>query len=172
MITLTPLQLPSELHQVVTFISSQLWPYHAMTRPSEEDVYAMSLALPETASYWVEEDGVRVGLIRLQELDDIGDGSPMFDLRLSEVARGRGVGRTALGLLCDLAFSCWPELHRIEGTTRDDNVAMQRVFEVCGFQREGRLRETWPTSEGLWHDTLVYGLLRQDWSSFTKSHKA
>lgn len=171
MITLTPLVLPSELHQVATFLASQPWPYHAITHPDQGDVSSMALALPETASFWVEEDGERVGLIRLQDLGDIGDGSPVLDLRLAEVARGRGVGRAALVLLCDLSFSRWPELRRIEGTTRDDNAAMQRVFDVCGFQREGRLRETWPTPGGKWHDTLVYGLLRRDWLFFKTSRQ-
>lgn len=130
----------------------------------------MSLAPPETASFWIVVDGARVGLIRLQDLADIEDGSPVVDLRLASDVRGRGLGRQALGLLCDLSFARWPELRRVEGTTRDDNVAMHRVFEVCGFQLEGRLRETWPTQEGRWHDTLVYGLLRRERFSLTQGH--
>lgn len=169
MITLTPLDMPSERQEVVEFITSHSWPYHTIPHPEAGDASAMALALPETASFWVVEDGARVGLIRLQDLDDIGDGSPVFDLRLAEDARGRGVGRVALGLLCELSFNRWPDLHRIEGTTREDNAAMQRVFEICGFHREGRLRETWPAPEGQWHDTLVYGLLRRELSSITKS---
>ena len=169
MITLTPLELPSERQEVTDFITSQSWPYHANPPPDAGDVLTMSLAPPETASFWVNEDGARVGLIRLQDLDDIGDGSPVFDLRLSEDARGRGVGRVALRLLCDLSFNNWPEMHRIEGTTRDDNAAMQRVFEICGFQREGRLRETWPTPEGKWYDTIMYGLLRREWALLAHS---
>ncbi|MFN7695805.1 MAG: GNAT family N-acetyltransferase [Burkholderiales bacterium] len=168
MITLTPVDLHSERDEVVGFLSSQQWPYHATSNLDARDIAAMSFALPETASFWVLDDGARVGLIRLQDLADIEDGSPVVDLRLASDVRGRGVGRLALGLLCDLSFTRWPELRRIEGTTRDDNAAMQRVFEVCGFQREGCLRETWPTQEGRWRDTLVYGLLRRERSSLTK----
>jgi RimJ/RimL family protein N-acetyltransferase len=169
MITLTPLELPSELQDVVEFITSQPWPYHAIPFPDAGNVSTMALAAPETASFWVVADGNRIGLIRLQDLDDIGEGSPVFDLRLAANARGRGVGRIALRLLCELSFSRWPELHRIEGKTRDDNFAMQRIFEICGFRCEGRLRETWPTSEAKWHDTLVYGILRREWQSATIS---
>jgi RimJ/RimL family protein N-acetyltransferase len=165
MITLIPLAFPSELREAEAFIMSQPWPYHSIQSPGIEDVSAMAFAPPETASFWVLKDATRVGLVRLQDLADIGDGSPVFDLRLDASARGRGVGRVAVGLLCEMSFSRWPELHRIEGTTRDDNVAMQRVFEACGFQLEGRLRETWPTPEGRWHDTLVYGQLRREWEN-------
>jgi RimJ/RimL family protein N-acetyltransferase len=169
MITLAPLELPLEFPDVEELITSNTWPYHSNPRPNAADVSAMALALPETASFWVLENDTKVGIIRLQDIDDIEDGSPVLDLRLAERVRGRGVGRSALRLLCDLSFSRWPELRRIEATTRDDNFAMQRILEVAGFKREGCLRETWPTGDGRWRDTHVYGLLRREWCSFIES---
>jgi RimJ/RimL family protein N-acetyltransferase len=54
-------------------------------------------------------------------------------------------------------------LHRIEATTRGDNVAMMTVLERCRYVREGVLREAWRSENGERHDTMVYGLLRRDW---------
>jgi hypothetical protein len=59
----------------------------------------------------------------------------------------------------------YPALHRIEANTRHDNAAMQRVLSGAGFTREGRLRETWPSDEGQWFDTVIYGILRTDRTS-------
>ena len=61
-----------------------------------------------------------------------------------------------------MVFREYPDAHRIEATTRIDNVAMRKVLERCGFQLEGRLRETWPTESGERLDTALYGLLRRD----------
>ena len=69
-------------------------------------------------------------------------------------------------------FTDYPELHRIEANTRHDNAAMQRVLSDAGFTHEGRLRHTWPSDQGEWFDTMVYGILRTDWTSTRDEHGA
>jgi ribosomal-protein-alanine N-acetyltransferase len=45
-----------------------------------------------------------------------------------------------------------------------DNLAEQKALERIGFTREGVLREV-AVRDGAWRDTLIYGLLRQDWET-------
>jgi len=54
-------------------------------------------------------------------------------------------------------------LHRIWASCVARNTASARVLERLGMHREGRLREQeW--FKGRWWDTLVYGILEQEWS--------
>jgi RimJ/RimL family protein N-acetyltransferase len=66
--------------------------------------------------------------------------------------------------LSDYLFVEYPALHRIEATTRSDNVAMITILERCGYHHEGLLREAWKSRDGSRHDTMLYGLLRREWS--------
>jgi len=36
-------------------------------------------------------------------------------------------------------------------------------MEKLGMRREGRLRQHMPAREGGWRDTLIYGLLAEEW---------
>ena len=105
-----------------------------------------------------------VGLVRLLDLDDVDDGSPLFDLRIGSAHRGQGFGTAAVTWLSDYLFAEFPVLHRIEATTRGDNAAMIAVLEGCGYRHEGRLREAWKSRDGSRHDTMLYALLRREWS--------
>ncbi len=119
--------------------------------------------------HWIYRAGQeeRIGLIRLFDLQDIGSGSPLFDLRILERYRGQGVGNKAVAWLTRFAFETWPELNRIEGTTRVDNMAMRAIFQKCGYVKEGHYRKTWPAIDGQKVDTVQYSILREDWISGT-----
>jgi RimJ/RimL family protein N-acetyltransferase len=53
--------------------------------------------------------------------------------------------------------------HRLGGETRVDNIAMRRVFERCGWKQEAHYRQSWPTADGGWLDSIGYAILRDDW---------
>ena len=67
--------------------------------------------------------------------------------------------------LTDHLFSTYLELDRIEATTRHDNLAMQRVFDHCGYRLEGRTLEAWANADGTRSDTLAYAILRREWQA-------
>jgi len=127
------------------------------------DIVEMEFATADVASFWISDQGETVGLVRVMDLGDIGEGAPLFDLRIASQHRGRGIGTAAARWLVRYLFSTYPELHRIEANTRHDNNAMQRVLTNAGFTLEGRLREAWPSGEGQWLDTMIFGMLRADW---------
>jgi RimJ/RimL family protein N-acetyltransferase len=157
------LQLPGDDVVVVEFLTEHEWPFHTVPRLPADDVTEMDFSSSATDSYWISLHGERCGLIRLLDLDDVADGSAVFDLRIAPAQRGRGLGRAAVEWLTAHLFRTYPALHRIEATTRDDNLAMQRVLDRCDFRPEGRLRESWRNQDASRHDTLVYAILRSEW---------
>jgi RimJ/RimL family protein N-acetyltransferase len=54
------------------------------------------------------------------------------------------------------------DLHRLQATTTNANTASWRVMERLGMRREACLREA-EFRDGQWLDTLIYGLLADEW---------
>ena len=77
--------------------------------------------------------------------------------------RGRGYASEGVRLLIDYLFSNRP-LERIEAITGAKNLPSQRLLERLGFKLEGRTRKSFFV-RGEYVDSLLYGLLREDWTS-------
>jgi len=76
-----------------------------------------------------------------------------------EAGRGRGLMTRAVVLLCDMLFD--EGVGRLELRTHPDNEPSQRLAERCGFQREGRERQSiW--LHGRRADAIVWSLLPSD----------
>lgn len=167
-----PLSLPTERELLADFLSSHPWPYHsggAITRAEVlQKIDQGEFSGSDTQRFWImTEVNERVGLIKLFDLDDVEDGSPLFDLRIAPAFRGQGIGKQAVTWLTRYLFETYPILGRIEGTTRVDNLAMRKVFLSCGYVKEGHSRKSWPAEDGTMFDTVIYGILREDWLSKT-----
>ncbi len=120
---------------------------------------------PEHAALWVEVAGSgRVGLVVLDDLEDPG---VLFDLRLAEAARGRGLGVLVVRALTDHVFGSYPHVTRVEAQTRDDNRAMRRVLVRAGFVKEAHYRDGWPVVGGEPRASVGYAVLRRDHESGT-----
>ncbi len=150
------------------WITSQSWPFHGGTPPTPEmilDRVARGVYLNDrTRTFWgIDDQGEKVGLIQLR---DIGDSSPNFDLRIRHDRRGTGLGEQALRWLTGYLFTELPEIRRIEGTTRADNVAMRKLFGRCGYAKEAHYRSAWPDGD-VHHDAVGYAILRDDWLNGT-----
>lgn len=161
---------PAEQEKLFEFFMSEEWPFHVNTRPTREKLASMMAEGAFTGSnhecFWiVNGSGDQIGYIRLIDLDDIGDGYPLFDLRLRAKCRGQGLGREALRWITRYMFEKWPQLDRIAGATRADNKPMRRTFLACGFVKEGHTRKDWGNSTGACHDSVMYGILREDWET-------
>lgn len=169
----------AETAALTEFLSGDEWPFHGNSRPSRETAEGWLAAGRFTGSgvrsFWIrgtEADTtaparsgpaeVTVGVVTLR---DLADPTPVFDLRLRPAYRGRGFGSAAVRWLTSYLFTEFPEIRRIEGHTRRDNLAMQRVLERCGYVREAHYRQAWPGSNGSVHDSFGYAILRQDWLS-------
>jgi ribosomal-protein-alanine N-acetyltransferase len=67
----------------------------------------------------------------------------------------------ALAGLVDSAFGALA-LRRLEAEVDPQNTGSRRLLEKTGFTREGLLRQRW-VDKGKPHDTILYGLLRDEW---------
>ncbi len=80
---------------------------------------------------------------------------------LTAQARGKGLGRDAVRVLCRYGFQV-RGLHRLGLETLATNEAMLAAARSCGFQQEGVLREAaWVMGQRV--DEVVFGLLASQW---------
>ena len=166
-VTFMPLS-DKDAEELVKFLSTNSFPYHRITAPSEELVRQLILEgrfdADGVCTYWVFGDNQRLGLVILERLESQ---CPTFDLRLVEEARGQGSGVPVLQALTDLVFTAWPGAHRFAGRTREDNIAMRKTFLRSGFVKEAHYREDWPLGDGQWIASVTYAVLRRDWERRT-----
>ncbi|KOU39541.1 GCN5 family acetyltransferase [Streptomyces sp. WM6373] len=158
---------------MVAFLTADTWPFHG-TAVVDADQARQWVADgrfdgDDTRTFWIGDGDDTLGLVRLM---DLGDGTPVFDLRIRTRDRGRGVGGHALTWLTAYLFAEFPRILRIEGTTRQDNAAMRRTFRRCGYVKEAHYRDGWPGTDGTVHDAVGYAVLRRDWLTGTTTPPA
>lgn len=84
-----------------------------------------------------------------------------LQIRIGDPAdRGRGLGTEAVRLLLDFAFRDL-NLHRVGLHVLATNTGAIRVYEKCGFRREGLLREA-AHIDGQAVDLVLLGVLRSE----------
>lgn len=153
--------------ELIAFMTGEVFPFHVGTRPTrkqvEDGIAAGRYRDEDNDSFWIDhvEHG-RIGFFRLEE---ISDGAPLFDLRLASVWRGRGLAKGVLRTAAEHVFTTMPDVDRFEGQTREDNRAMRRVFEACGWAQEAYYREGWPVEGSEPLGSVAYSILRRDWET-------
>ncbi|WP_104053272.1 MULTISPECIES: GNAT family N-acetyltransferase [unclassified Arthrobacter] len=156
----------SEAEAIVQFLTSNSFPFHMTAQHTAESareaVDSGRFWSEESVGYWIVADAKTVGMV---VLDDLEEDTPMFDLRLAEDFRGRGLGPQVLKALCSLVFEKFSDPVRFEGQTREDNVAMRKTFVRAGFLKEAHYRLGWPTADGTRVASVAYAILRQDWEN-------
>jgi len=155
-------EMPDDGEAVVEFLVANQWPFHGVPDLSRAAAAQIPVGSDDIASFWIRQGAAMVGLVRLLDLGDVEIGSPIFDLRIAEEHRGRGIGRRAVAWLTGHLFTTYSTLHRIEATTRDDNTAMQVALARCGYRQEGRFVEAWANTDGSRRDALTYAILRRE----------
>ncbi len=160
--------MPEDTEALVGFLTRQDWPFHVKASPTAADVEARitggDFHGATTRTFWALDGDERVALVRLE---DVGDGDPLFDLRVDEDHRGRGVGTAVVRWLTGYLFDELPDAGRTEAQTRRDNSAMRAVLQRCGYVKEAHYRRAWPGAAGEVHDGIGYAILREDWTEGT-----
>lgn len=75
---------------------------------------------------------------------------------------GAGYGKETVRLLLALAFADL-DLHRVWAARSPLNIAAKKMLLGVGFTEEGRIRGHVHVRGG-WRDSIVYGILREDWT--------
>jgi RimJ/RimL family protein N-acetyltransferase len=152
--------------ELIEFLIAHEYSFHLVRRPDREIVErwieAGRYSGDENRPLWIDADEGRVGLVVLEELVS---NAPLFDLRLATEWRGVGLGSEVLQALATYVFTSMPEVNRLEGHTREDNIAMRKSFLRSGFVKEAHYREAWPTETGVPVASTAYGILRRDWQT-------
>ncbi|WP_049573135.1 GNAT family N-acetyltransferase [Streptomyces sp. SBT349] len=162
--------LASDTAHLVRFLTGEVWPFHVVSTVDRETarrwIAEGRFESEENRSFWIvaDEDEESAGLVRLM---DLGDDTPLFDLRIRAERRGGGEREAAVRWLTRYLFEEFPEVRRVEATTRRDNRPMRRVLARCGYAKEAHYREAWPAPDGTFHDTVGYAVLRRDWLAGT-----
>ncbi|MCI9859201.1 GNAT family N-acetyltransferase [Microbacterium proteolyticum] len=152
---------------LTAFLTGNIFPFHVRERLTvaqvTADIDAGRWGDDRTEAFWIDDhERGHIGLLRL---DDLGDPTAVVDLRLAERWRGRDVGAGVLTLAVEHTFRTHAGVVRVEGHTREDNIAMRRTFEKSGWVREGWFRDGWPVMGGAPLASVAYAVLRRDWAS-------
>jgi RimJ/RimL family protein N-acetyltransferase len=75
---------------------------------------------------------------------------------------GRGYATEAAAALITMAFDHYP-LHRVYANLDPLNERSAALCERLGMTREAHTRRDFPTPDGTWADSVIYGLLREEW---------
>lgn len=82
---------------------------------------------------------------------------------------GGGLAREAVSALVGHLFA--EGARRVFADTDPDNAASNRLLQALGFTLEGRLRGEWETHIGV-RDSLIWGLLRDEWPNSSAATRA
>ncbi|RDI45503.1 GNAT family N-acetyltransferase [Falsibacillus pallidus] len=155
----------NELDDLVSFLTDTAWEYHSNPTPEKKQIveqYHNGWYQDDRETYWIEQENEKIGLLMIH---DINDTIPLFDIKLSKIARGNGIGTKAVHWMTDYTFSLPDKKIRIEAYTRSDNLQMRKTLYKCGFVKEGYLRSAWENSDGTVNDSICYAIIRTDWEN-------
>ena len=161
--TLKFYKLTDEIEDLVQFMLTNKWPFHSggnLTEKQLTKTFQKGWYSEGRETFWVEYNQAKVGLLILHGIED---SIPIFDLRIQESIRGKGIGTRTLLWLKEYVFNLPEKKIRIEAYTRSDNLGMRKAFTKSGFVKEGYLRQAWENDDGTISDSLCYAVIRSDW---------
>lgn len=117
-----------------------------------EQLYSKHIHDQSERRFIVEDgEGERVGMVELVEIDHLHRRAE-FLVMIAPDRQGRGYGGLATRLAINYAFRVL-NLYKLYLLVDIDNVAAIRIYEKCGFQREGVLIDEF-FSDGRYHSVI------------------
>lgn len=114
----------------------------------------------DVITFGIQFEGRLVGRISLELIDRDHRRASVGLVIGDRSVWGRGVGRTALRIMVDFAFTL-ENLERVYAEVYGFNLRSLRLMTTVGFQQEGVLRGH-EVQLGVRQDLLVFGLLREE----------
>jgi len=103
-----------------------------------------------------KQDNTAVGTVILTNID-YKNGTAEIHIKLRKDTRGKGYGTDTIKTIVKYSFDEL-RLHCVFAHINDDNIASQKLFKKCGFQKEGLLRSR-IFKNGSYHDVFLYSIL-------------
>lgn len=109
----------------------------------------------------IDERDEILGLISLLNIEAVNRSGSLHIMIGNSENRGRGVGTFAVNAMINHAFNNL-NLRRIELGVLENNLPAIRLYEKCGFVREGLKRQS-NYKNGKYMSLIIMGLLREEW---------
>ena len=110
----------------------------------------------------IDVGGTAVGTVILSDID-MRSGTAEIHIKLAKSSqRGKGYGTDAVRALLGYAFREL-RLNCVFCRVREDNLPSQKLFEKCGFVKEGCLRQR-VYREGRYFDFYEYSVLKSEFA--------
>ncbi|GCE15209.1 GNAT family N-acetyltransferase [Tengunoibacter tsumagoiensis] len=132
------------------------------SRAAFQQIYEQRITNPSEnmATFGIQFDERLIGFVQLA-LIDLEEKRAAVGILIGEKQLwGRGIGKTALQILLDYAFTV-RGLERVYAEIYSFNTRSFRLMEQVGFQREGILRQH-EIHNGVRQDMHVFGLLKTE----------
>ena len=109
----------------------------------------------------VDEKNIILGLISLVSIDYISRSAELHIMIGNKENQSKGIGTYAVNEMLHHAFFNL-NLHRIELTVMENNEKAHRLYEKCGFLKEGTKRKS-KYKNGRYYDMDIYSILKEDY---------
>ena len=107
-----------------------------------------------------ESDDNIIGLVTIASINNINRTGEVHIMIGNVENRGKGIGTFAVKEILNHAFNNL-NLNRIELGVLSTNIAAQKLYEKCGFVREGVKRNA-IYKNGVYIDMYLYAILKED----------
>ena len=142
-------------------IERMMWGYSFPVARHQQVKWIESLSGEKsTFRAMIDADGTTVGTIILSDID-MRSGTAEIHIKLAKPSqRGKGYGSDAAKALLYYAFNEL-RLNCVYCRIREDNIASQKMFEKCGFVKEGCLRQR-VYRQNRYYDFYEYSVLKSE----------
>ena len=142
-------------------IEQMMWGYSFPVAKHQQIKWLENLSAEQsTFRAMVDVDGTAIGTIILSDID-LRSGTAEIHIKLAKSSeRGKGYGTDATKALLRYAFDEL-RLSCVYCCVKEDNIASQKMFEKCGFIKEGCLRSR-VYRKGRHYDFYAYSILKSE----------
>lgn len=110
---------------------------HYITYKEHKDWYSQVLQRADTKQYIFLHNGKPIGQIRITVQKGIGE----ISYSICKDYRGMGYGKKLLHLIKEQVKKDFPEIQRLQGKVKQENVGSQLAFQHTGFKKSYELYE-------------------------------
>lgn len=104
----------------------------------------------------IEADGKPVGNVALTEISEADSNAGLFIAIGERDYQGKGIGTKAIEFILNFGFNQL-NLHKIWLYVSELNVSAINLYEKCGFEKEGQLKDMWKI-DGKYYDEIAMAI--------------
>lgn len=116
--------------------------HETSTQKKQEDWFKRNKKLCNNKFFVIEADGKPVGNIALTDISPINMNGGLFIIIGEKDYQRKGIGTEATNFITDFAFKELG-LHQVWLYVCEENMPAIKLYEKCGFEKEGLLRDMW-----------------------------